>query len=83
MEARLTAIEMTGTVDQYRRLKLDGELPIAGPRKVRVIVLYPLDEEWNESEWLYPAAQNPAFDYLKDPQEDICTLSDGKLYELN
>ena len=26
------------------------------------------------------AAHNPAFDFLKDPAEDIYTLSDGKLF---
>ena len=37
----MTAIEMTGTVDENHQLKLDGELPIAGPKRVRVIVLSP------------------------------------------
>ena len=35
----MTAIEMTGTVDENHQLKLDGLLPIAGPKRVRVIVL--------------------------------------------
>jgi len=83
METRMTAVEMTGMVDQQRHLKLDGELPITGPRKVCVIVLCSLDDEGTENEWLYAAARNPAFDDLKDPQEDIYTLADGKLYELN
>jgi hypothetical protein len=33
---------------------------------VRVIVLYPLDSEWDEAEWLQAAARNPAFSFLKD-----------------
>jgi uncharacterized protein (DUF433 family) len=41
MEVSMTAIEMTGTVDENHQLKLDGELPIAGPKRVRVIVLSP------------------------------------------
>lgn len=78
MEATMTAIEMTGTVDEHHQLRLDGELPISGPKRVRVIVLYPLDEEWDEAEWLQAAARNPAFDFLRDPEEDIYSLADGK-----
>ncbi|MEM1172726.1 MAG: hypothetical protein AAGJ08_27525 [Cyanobacteria bacterium P01_H01_bin.35] len=35
-------------------------------------------EEINEQEWLQAAATNPTFDFLKDPEEDIYTLTDGK-----
>jgi hypothetical protein len=35
-------------------------------------------EEIDESEWLKAVARNPAFDFLKDPEEDIYTLADGK-----
>ena len=34
----------------------------------------------NEKEWLYTAKLSPSFDFLKDPEEDIYTLSDGKPY---
>ena len=37
-------------------------------------------DEWNEKEWLDTATLNPSFDFLKDPEEDIYTLSDGKPY---
>jgi hypothetical protein len=78
MELTMTAIEMTGTIDKHHRLQLDGELPISGPRRVRVIVLYPLDDEWDEGEWLAGGARNPAFTYLHDPEEDIYSLADGE-----
>jgi len=78
MESTLTAIELTGTVDKQHKLRLDDLLPIAGPKRVRVIVLYTLDEEWDEAEWLQVAAHNPAFDFLKDTAEDIYSLADGK-----
>ena len=39
----MTAIEMTGTVDENHQLQLDGALPITGPKRVRVIVLAPLE----------------------------------------
>jgi uncharacterized protein (DUF433 family) len=39
MEVPMTAIEMTGIVDEKHQLQLDGILPFAGPKRVRVIVL--------------------------------------------
>lgn len=78
MDTQLTAIELTGTVDDQHQLRLDGMLPICGPQRVRVIVLYPLHEEWNEAEWLRAAASNPAFADLAAPEEDIYSLADGK-----
>ena len=35
-------------------------------------------DEINEQEWLHAAATNAIFDFLKDPEEDIYTLEDGK-----
>ncbi len=34
-----------------------------------------------ENEWLRAAAHNPAFAFLKEPLEDIYTLSDGKPFQ--
>ncbi len=81
MESTMTAIELTGRINKQRQLELDGDLPIAGPMRVRVIVLYSLYDEWDEDEWLQAAASNPAFDFLKDPAEDIYTLSDGEPFD--
>lgn len=81
MEVPMTAIEMTGTVDENHQLKLDGALPFAGPKRVRVIVLSPLTDtpdDLSEMEWLKASLNNPAFEYLRDPEEDIYTISDGK-----
>lgn len=78
MESRMTAIEVTGTVSEDRRLELDKDLPISGPMRVRVIVLYPIGEEWDEQEWLHAGARNPVFNYLKEPEEDIYSLDDGE-----
>ena len=78
MESAMTAIEVTGTVDEHRRLELDENLPFSGPMRVRVIVLYPIAEEWDEKEWMQAAARNPVFDYLSEPEEDIYSLSDGE-----
>lgn len=49
--------------------------------QVRVLVLYPLSEEWGEQEWLQAAARNPAFAFLSDPKEDIYTLADGEPFD--
>ena len=81
MKKTLSAIEVTGVVDENQQLKLDMPLPIAGPISVKVIVLYPTPEEFDETEWLKAAASNPAFEFLKEPDEDIYTLADGKPVE--
>ena len=78
MERALKAIEIRGTIDDQRRLHLDEPLPISGPSRVRVIILFSDREEIDEQEWLRAVAANPAFDFLKEPEEDIYTLADGK-----
>jgi len=77
------AIETTGMIDEKSQLQLDTPLPVVGPSRVRIIVLIPEEEheEISESEWLYAAATNPAFDFLKEPQEDIYTLADGRPFD--
>ncbi len=77
MDTPLTAIELMGTIDDQHQLRLDESLPI-GPQRVRVIVLYPLCEGWNETEWLQSAARNPAFADLAAIEEDIYSPADGK-----
>ncbi len=74
----MKAIEVTGTVDEQRRLHLDEPLPVDGPGRVRVIILIPEEATVEEREWLRAAAGNPAFDFLKDAEEDIYTPADGQ-----
>jgi hypothetical protein len=78
METAFTAIELTGTVDEHQHLQLDTTVPIHGPKRVRVIVLYAATDEVGEAEWLRAGAHNPAFEDLNDPAEDIYTVTDGK-----
>lgn len=79
MEAEMSAIETTGTVDEEHQLHLDKPLPIAGPTRVRVIVMYPTEPgDIEESEWLAAGSSNPAFDTLREPEEAVYTLADGK-----
>jgi hypothetical protein len=75
----MKAIEVAGTIDNKRELHLDTPLPVEGPSPVRVIILIP--EEDSEREWLRLAAKNAAFDFLKEPEEDIYTPADGKPFD--
>ncbi len=81
METPLAAIELTGTIDEQHQLRLDEALPISGPQRVRVILLYPRNGERDEAEWLRAAASNPAFADLANPEEDIYSLADGKPFD--
>lgn len=78
MDVAVKAIETTGTIDAQHRLFLDEPLPVPGPTRVRVIILLPEDAEIDEKEWLHAAAENSAFDFLKEPEEDIYTSDNGK-----
>ncbi|MDN3513407.1 MAG: hypothetical protein NG747_03295 [Candidatus Brocadia sp.] len=72
------AIETTATIDAKRQLILDEPLPVVGPKKVRVIILLLEEMDMDEKEWLKLASVNNAIDFLKEPEEDIYTSSDGK-----
>lgn len=79
----MAAVEMMATIDAQQRLKLEGVLPVVGPVRVRILVLYPdtgsdTQGEWSEDVWLRAAARNPAFAFLNDPAEDIYSLADGE-----
>ncbi len=75
------AFSTTGTIDSEGRLQVDTVLPISRPSRVQVIVLFPEDAEIGEQAWLRAAAANPAFDFLRDPAEDIYTRTDGKPFQ--
>ncbi len=78
MATSLKAVELEGMIDENRQLKIEGDLPIQGPQRVRIILLYPgnEDDDIDEEEWLYAAARNPAFAFLKEDSEDLYTLQD-------
>lgn len=78
MEFVEKAIETTATINAQRQLILDEPLPVKGPARVRVIVLLPEEADIDEKEWLRAASTNPAFDFLKAPEEDIYSLADGR-----
>jgi hypothetical protein len=78
MVADLKAIETMGQIDKDGELHLDESLPVHGPSRVRVIVLIENSDAVDEQDWLRAASRSPAFEFLKDPEEDIYTISDGK-----
>ena len=78
MRGILRALEVAGTIDAQRQLHLDEPLPIAGPSRVRVIVLLPEETDIDEQEWLRAAMTNPALAFLQEPEEDMYTLDDGQ-----
>lgn len=78
MEIATKAIEMNGTIDKDKHLILDENLPVEGPKRVKVIILMQEEEQISEDEWLKAGASNEVFDFLKDQSEDIYTLEDGK-----
>ena len=82
MQTQMTAVELTGTIDEHNQLHLDEKLPFTGPKRVRVIILTTVEEEISEEEWLKAASKNPAFHFLHDAGEDIYTLDDGKPIEV-
>ncbi|MGG6238620.1 hypothetical protein ACQ4N7_08255 [Nodosilinea sp. AN01ver1] len=55
--------------------------PALKDAQVRVIVLVEESTDIEEDEWLQSAAQNPAFSFLYDSEEDIYTVNDGKPFE--
>jgi len=71
MKIPLRAIETTGRIESERTLVLDEPLPAVRSNRARAIVLLADDSEIDEKDWLRSAAGNPAFDFLKDGEEDI------------
>lgn len=70
----MKAIELSGEIDKDGNLKVAPVLSSRN-RRVKVIILLAENEEAEDTTWLEFASSNPAFDFLKDPAEDIYTLS--------
>jgi len=75
----MKAIEINTKTDKQGHLKLNYQLN-KKDRKVRVIIL--IDEQSDdideEKEWINSIQSNPAFDFLKEPTENIYSLTDGE-----
>jgi hypothetical protein len=81
MGIAMKAIETTGRIDAAQRLVLDQPLPLTHASHVRVIILLPEDDDIGETEWLHAAVADSAFDFLRDPAEDLYTLADGEPFD--
>lgn len=72
----MKAIEIKSKTNSKGHLKLDLDLKEAG-KNVKILIL--MEEDLNEEmEWLKMISGDPAFDFLKDTEEDIYSLYDGK-----
>ena len=80
MQAATQAIETIRTIDAQRHLVPDETLPVVGTTRVRVSHLLPEDSDISETGWLQAAAANPNLNFLKDPEEDIYTLANGRSF---
>jgi len=78
----MNAIQATAIIDADGQLRLDVQLPVAGPSRVRVIILVPDARELSEEEWSKQVIKSPSFEFLKDPGEDVFTLNDGKPFNV-
>jgi diadenosine tetraphosphate (Ap4A) HIT family hydrolase len=81
MQVIKKTIETTGFVNAEHQLLLKDIIPLTSTH-VRVIIMATEDDytDISESEWMMAAAANPAFDFLKNSEEDIYTLTDGKAF---
>ncbi len=77
MITTLKALETTATIDDHHILVLDEPIPDIGSTRVRIIVLLSDEDQEGERDWLKASANNPAFSFLHEPEEDIYTASDG------
>jgi hypothetical protein len=74
-------IKTTGKLDSKNRLTLDVDLPFESNTKVNVTVSID-DVEIDDLNYFNLVSSNTSFDFLKDPEEDIYTLEDGKPFQI-
>jgi hypothetical protein len=76
----MKAIEFNLKTDSLGNLKLDLSLNQIDKR-VRVLVLFQDEDDIdNEQKWLYAISENPSFDFLNEPGEDVYTMNNGLPY---
>ncbi|MCL6494362.1 MAG: hypothetical protein K6T54_06215 [Ignavibacterium sp.] len=73
-------LEVKGIIDEKRKLLINDPLPIKGPKNVKVLII--LEDDDFDDEILYKnLSKNPAFSFLKESEEDIYSINDGKAFE--
>jgi hypothetical protein len=75
----MKAIEINSKTDKTGHLKIDYKLD-KSESNVRVLILIDDDTSDQEDEnlWMNSISANPAFDFLREPVEDIYSLKDGE-----
>ncbi|MDP6072811.1 MAG: hypothetical protein QGG34_14850 [SAR202 cluster bacterium] len=83
MSIPIKALFVNGKIDEDGQLHLDEPVADLPPSRVGVVSFVTDDSDISEKEWLHLLMSDPDFDFLKDPEEDIYTLDDGKpfIYE--
>lgn len=71
----MQALELAGSIDDQGELKLEKKLMGHRQSKVKVIPLFEDDEPGKE--YFYSIANNPSFEFLNEPEEDIYSNNDG------
>ena len=74
----MKAIEINSKTDKHGHLRINYPLNKKNS-KVRVIILLIEDNESEEEKlWMQSISNNPSFDFLKEPEENIYSLDDGE-----
>lgn len=75
----MKAIEIKSETDNSGNLSIHYKLNIPN-QKVRVFVIYEenTDDQEEEKLWKEYVSKNPAFGFLKEPEEDIYSMKDGE-----
>jgi hypothetical protein len=76
----MKAIEVVGTIEKDRCVRLDEPLPPGVGGRVRLLILIG-EDELSDEEWMRAATQGGAFDFLNAPEEDGYTLRDGRPFD--
>ena len=72
----MKAIEINSKTDKFGYIKIDYKLD-QFDKDVRILIFVDDDDD-EEKTWLKSISNNPEFDFLNDPEEDIYSLNDGK-----
>lgn len=74
----MQAVEAFGHIDSKGSLQINTPLPLK-EGDVKVIIMYAENEEMTEEQlWIKSLSANPAFDFLKNQEEDIYSPNEGK-----
>ena len=76
----MKAIDVVGTIEEDRRVRLDEPLPPGVAGRARLIILVGEDET-TDQEWLHAASRGGAFDFVNAPEEERYTLRDGRPFD--